>query len=160
MFRNDTIIPFLALLAGLGLGLMAYLDGQHIAGLAGRAPAELSVGQIGLVAFAIVFFLYGAIGSISAWLEGEELRPGKHLSRLGRAPVVIVVALSLALVALSGLFVNAVFRALETGKNAPAVQGGLIALSLVIAAVLLAIAKKYLVGDETLTEDEHQEFPW
>ena len=160
MFRNDTIIPFLALLAGLGLGLMAYLDGQHIAGLAGHALAELSVGQIGLIAFAIVFFLYGLIGSINAWLEGEELRPGKHLPRLGRAPVVIAVALSLALVVLSGLFVNAVFRALETGNNAPAVQGGLIALSLIIAAALLTIAKKYLVGDETLTEDEHQEFPW
>jgi hypothetical protein len=160
MFRNDTIIPFLALLISFGLGLMAYLDGQHIAGLAGRTQAELSVGQIGLIAFGIVLFLYGLIGSISAWLEGEELRPGKHLPRLGRTPVVIGVILAVALVVLSGLFVNSVFRALETGKNAPAVQGGLIALSLIIAAVLLAITKKYLVGDETLAEDEHQEFPW
>ncbi len=160
MYRNDTVLPFFGVLFGVALWYMAYLDGLHIARLAGHTPEELSVGQLGLITFGIVFFLFGAIGYVSAWLEGSELRPGKHEPPGGAAPMVVVFVLALLLVGLSGLFVNAILYGLTEGPLKPAFMGQLAAAILLVMALLLIVFKKFFVEDEVLVEDEHSEVPW
>ena len=64
MYRNDPILPTFALILAAGLFYAAYLDGQHIARLLGHVPEELSVGQIGLMAFGAVLLLYGLMGTM------------------------------------------------------------------------------------------------
>ena len=64
MYRNDPILPTFALILAAGLFYAAYLDGRHIARLLGHVPEELSVGQIGLMAFGAVLLLYGLMGSV------------------------------------------------------------------------------------------------
>jgi hypothetical protein len=139
---------------------MAYLDGLHIAHLLGHTPEELSVGQIGLVAFGAVFLLYGLIGLTSYWLEGIELRPGRHFPTPSTAPVAAGVVLVLLLTALSGLFVRLIIYSGQTGHNPTWLQGLVFgSISLVVAA-LLGIYKKFFGRDEVITEGEKSEFPW
>lgn len=160
MYRNDTVLPFFGILFGVALWYMAYLDGLHIARLAGHQPEELSVGQLGLITFGIVFFLWGAIGYISAWLEGGELRPGREEAEGGAAPMVVVFVLALLLVGLSGLFVNTVLYGLTEGPVKPSFMGQLTAAILLVMTLLLVVYKKFFVDDEVLVEDEHSEVPW
>lgn len=160
MYRNDTVLPFFGILFGVALWYMAYLDGLHIARLAGHTPEELSVGQLGLITFGIVFFLFGAIGYISAWLEGSELRPGRHEAEGGAAPMVVIFVLAILLVGLSGLFVNAIVYGLTEGPVKPAFMGQLAAAILLVMTLLLVVYKKFFVDDEVLVEDEHSEVPW
>ncbi len=160
MYRNDTVLPFFGILFGVALWYMAYLDGVHIQNLLGHTPEELSVGQLGLITFGIVFFLYGAIGYISAFLEGSELRPGRHEAEGGVAPVILTIVLTLILVALSGVFVNAIAYGLTEGPVKSSFLGQLAAGIFLIMALLLVIYKKHFVDDEVLAEDEHSEVPW
>lgn len=160
MYRNDTVLPFFGILFGVALWYMAYLDGLHIAQLAGHQPEELSVGQLGLITFGVVFFLWGAMGYISAWLEGDELRPGRHAAEGGAAPMVVTVVLALLLVGLSGLFVNAVLYGLTEGPVKVRYLGQLASAIFLVMTLLLVVYKKYFVDDEVLVEDEHSEVPW
>ncbi len=159
MYRNDTVIPFFSILFSAALFLMAYLDGQHIARLAGHTPEELSVGQIGLMAFGIVFFLYGAIGYLSNWLEGEELRPHRKLADPGNTHVIGIV-LSLLAVALSGFFARVILYDLQNETTFPALEGGLFGAIFLVAALLLVMYKKFYQDEEVLTEHEDSEVPW
>lgn len=160
MFRNDTLVPFFALLFGVALGLMAYLDGRHITQLAKAAPKDLSVGQIGLVAFGMVLVVYGLIGLLSVWLEGEELRPGKHSRRSGTGVLAFGLALVVALVVFSGLFVRSIISSQNSGAVDAAQQGALFAGMMLSGAALLALYKRYFIGEEAIAEDERGEFPW
>lgn len=160
MYRNDTVVPFFALLFGVALGLMAYLDGRHIAQLSGRAPKDLSVGQIGLVAFGLVLVVYGLIGLLSVWLEGKELRPGKHQPRPGVLVLALGLALAVGLVALSGLFVRSIISGFNSGSSDAAEQGALFAGMMLTGAAMIALYKRSFIGEETLSEIEHGEFPW
>jgi len=160
MYRNDTVLPFFAVLFGVALWYMAYLDGLHIARLSGYTSEKMSVGQIGLVTFGIAFFLWGAIGYVSAWLEGSELRPGHEEAEGGAAPMVVVFVLALLLAGLSGLFVNAVLYGLTEGPVKSSFMGQLAAAILLVMALLLVVYKKFFVDDEVLVEDEHSEVPW
>ena len=159
MYRNDTVIPFFSILFSAALFLMAYLDGQHIARLAGHTPEELSVGQIGLMAFGIVFFLYGALGYLSNWLEGEELRPHRKLADPGNTHVIGIV-LSLLAVALSGFFARVILYDLQNETTFPALEGGLFGAIFLVAALLLVMYKKFYQDEEVLTEHEDSEVPW
>ncbi|WP_027882062.1 hypothetical protein [Meiothermus rufus] len=160
MYRNDTIIPFFALLFSAALFLMSYLNGQRIAVLTGHKPEELSVGQIGLMAFAAVLFIYGAIGYISAWLEGQELRPGRHFPEPSTSPLVAGIVLVLLLTAMGGFFVQLLVYSAQSGQNPTWLQGGFFAAMALIIAALLAIYKKFYQREEVVTEDEHSEVPW
>jgi hypothetical protein len=160
MYRNDPILPTFSLILALGLFYMAYLDGLHIARLLGHTPEELSVGQIGLVAFGAVFLLYGLIGLTSYWLEGIELRPGRHFPTPSTTPLAAGVVLVLLLTALSGFFVRLIIYSGQTGHNPTWLQGLVFgSISLVVAA-LLGIYKKFFGRDEVITEGEKSEFPW
>ncbi|MCS6867995.1 MAG: cytochrome C [Thermus sp.] len=160
MYRNDPIIPTFALILALGLFYTAYLDGLHIARLIGHTPEELSVGQIGLMAFGAVLLLYGLIGLVSYWLEGIELRPGRHFPTPSTAPVAAGVILVLLLTALSGFFVRLLVYSAQSGHNPTWLQGLIFgAISLVVAA-LLGVYKKFFGRDEAITEEEKSQFPW
>jgi hypothetical protein len=161
VYRNDTAVPFFALLIGLALGLIAFLDGQHIARLAGRAPEELSVGQIGLIAFALVFGLYGLIGLASVWLEGSELTPGRRVAHAPGFALVIGVGLAFGLTVLSGLFVRSVFSSLQSGAPSALEQGGLFGGMMLCGAAFLMVYRKFFVHEEALAEPEQGDgFPW
>lgn len=161
MFRNDTAMPFFALLLGAALGLMAYLDGQHIARLLGETPKDLSVGQIGLVAFALVLGLYGIVGLVSVWLEGTELRVGTHAPRASMPALLVAVLLALGLVVLSGLFVRSIRSSLVSNTVAPLEQGLLFGGMMLCAAAALAVYRKAFVAEEAIAEDERGDgFPW
>lgn len=160
MYRNDPILPTFALILAAGLFYAAYLDGQHIARLLGHVPEKLSVGQIGLMAFGAVLLLYGLMGLVSYWLEGMELRPGRHFPTPSTAPVVAGVILVLLLTALSGFFVRLLVYAAQTGHNPTWLQGLIFgSISLVVAA-LFGIYRRFFGREEVITEEEKSEFPW
>lgn len=160
MYRNDPILPTFALILAAGLFYMAYLDGIHIARLLGHAPQELSVGQIGLMAFGAAFLLYGLIGLVSYWLEGIELRPGRHFPTPATAPMVAGVIFVLVLTALSGIFVRLIVYAAQTGHNPTWLQGFVFGTISLVVGVLLGIYKKFFGRDEVATEEEKSHFPW
>jgi len=160
MYRNDPVIPTFSLILALGLFYAAYLDGRHIARLLGHTPGELSVGQIGLMAFGAVLLLYGLMGWVSYWLEGIELRPGRHFPAPSTAPVAAGVILVLLLTALSGFFVRLLVYSAETGHNPTWLQGLIFgSISLVVAA-LFGIYRRFFGREEVVTEEERSEFPW
>ena len=163
MYRNDAVVPFFAVLFAVALFLMAYLNTQMrveekvvIAG----APAALSVGSVGLMTYAMVLFVYGFIGLLGNWLEGPELRPGKHQPEPSSLPVVAGVVLSILLVVLSGFFVRTLVFASAEGYNPTALQGGVFAAMMLLIALLIAIYKKFFIPEEVLAEDEKSDFPW
>ncbi len=162
MYRNDTVIPFFALLLSVALYLATYLDGQHIAQLHGGKPphAALSEGQIGLVAFATLSLIYALIGYFSAWLEGVELRPGRHVPSPGMAVTLVALILAVVEAALGGFFVRLLLYHLTEKPVTSAAEGTVFGLMMLVGAVLLAIYKKYYLGDEVLVEEEHSEVPW
>mgnify|MGYP003444108031 FL=1 len=160
MYRNDPILPTFALILAAGLFYAAYLDGRHIARLLGHVPEELSVGQIGLMAFGAGLLLYGLMGLVSYWLEGIELRPGRHFPTPSTAPVAAGVILVLLLTALSGFFVRLLVSSAQTGHTPTWLQGlAFGAISLVVAA-LFGIYRRFFGREEVITEEEKSEFPW
>ena len=140
--------------------LAAYLDGTQIAQQTGKTNAALSVGQIGMITFGVLLFVYGAIGSISVWLEGQELRPGLIRKSPGTFPVIAGVILSALLVALAGFFVRLIYHELAAGITASALEGAIAGTIFLVAAFLLLLYRKAFVDDEALVEDEHMEVPW
>ena len=160
MYRNDAVVPAFAIIFSIALFWMTYLDGQRIALLEGHTPKELSVGQIGLMAFAMVLFVYGFVSLISYWLEGAELKPGKHLPAPGSLPMVAGVILSVLLVAIAGFFVRALAFGTIAKYHSASLQGGLFAAMMLLIALLATIYKKYFMGEEVLAEDEKSDFPW
>ena len=162
MYRNDTIGPFFALLFSVALYLATYLDSKHIAALHGGKPPHeaLSEGQIGLVAFATLFLIYALIGFFSVWLEGVELRPGRHVPNPGAAAVLAAVLLAVIEAALGGFFVRLMIHHLTVEPVSAAAEGAVFGAMMLVGALLLAIYKKYYLGDEVLIEDEHSEVPW
>jgi hypothetical protein len=162
MYRNDTVVPYFALVFSAALFLISYLNVQLLFDR-GVELARLPVGTIGLMAFGMVLFLYGFIGLISNWLEGSELRPGRHHPEPSSLPVVVGVALSILLVVLSGFFVRTLVFAADPEfgyYSDPTLQGGVFASMMLLLAVLIVIYKKFFMEEEVLAEDEKSEFPW
>lgn len=160
MYRNDTIVPFFALVFAAALFLMSYLNTQgRVVKEEGIVP-HLTVGTIGLMAFGMVLFMYGFIGLISNWLEGSEMKPGKHEPQASSLPVVAGVVLSLLLVVVAGFFGRAMLYSNEIAYNANALQGGLFAGMMLLVALLLVIYKKFFQTEEVVAEDEKSDFPW
>ncbi len=161
MYKNDSILPFFGLLFAVALWYMAYLDGQHLAALAGHPMEDLSGGQIGLITFGAVFFIYGLMGYVSYWLEGEELRPGRHESPASVWAGVLIALLVIVLVALSGLLVQTVVYWYQEAPVANSFAGSLAAYILLDMAAILVVYKKYFVAEVVITEDDHHaEVPW
>ncbi len=160
MYRNGRYIPFLALCCAAALFFAAYLDGRQMEQRTGVEPEELSVGQIGMMAFAALFLVYGAIGFISAWLEGTELRPMKRKKNPGRIPFLAGVLLAALLAALAGSFARLIYKELATGVVTPSLEGTVAAGIFLVAALLLLLYRKSFIEDEVLVEDERGEVPW
>jgi len=161
MARNDALIPFWALVIAVALGWAAYLDGSRVAVLSGgTGPAALSVGQIGLATFSLVLAVYGMMGLVSVWLEGVELRPGRHTPEVGVGPVAAAILLAFLLAAASGLFVQDIRRSLQTDQIHALNEGVIFGAMALLSALLIIVYKEYMVGEEAIAEDEHSEVPW
>jgi len=159
VYRNDRVVPFFALVLALALFLVTYLDGRHIAALEGHAPEEFSVGQIGLVALAMVLLLYALIGFVSVWLEGTELHPGLRRANPGNTHI-IGIALSLVTVALSGLFAQAILTSQRTQEIHPRLEGVLFGVIALLVAAVLALYKRHYQDEDVRAESETSEVPW
>lgn len=159
MYKNDTIVPFGAILAAAALFLMTYLN-THMRVMESGTVPHLTVGSIGLMAFAMVLFMYGFIGLISNYLEGSEMRPGKHMAPPSSLPMVAGVVLSLLLVGLSGFFARTLVYAAKEGFNPNALQGGVFAAMMFLIALLVVIYMKFFLEQEVLAEADKAEFPW
>jgi len=161
MYKNDSVLPFFGLLLAVAFWYMAYLDGQHLAALAGHPLEDLSGGQIGLITFGAVFFIYGVMGYVSYWLEGEELRPGRHESPASIGAGVVIAILTIILVALSGLLVQTVIYWANEAPVSYGFAGRLAGYILLDMAAILVVYKKYFVAEVVITEDDHHaEVPW
>lgn len=160
MYRNDLGTPYLALLASAALFLSGWLDGRLAAQLAEAPLDHLTVGQIAMFAFAMLLLLYAAIGALSVWFEGRELRPAREVQRPGGAAVAAGLLGALALVVLSGTFTHLIARELVQGTTAPRLEGGLVAAIFVVAAFLLTLHKRFVMAREVWAEDEDDEVPW
>jgi hypothetical protein len=160
MQRNDTIIPFFALLFSAALFLAVGLDGRQLAQRLGHAPSSLTVAQIGMLAFAMVFLVYGVMGYVSVWLEGQELRPGRRVPRPGIAALVVGGVVAVAVVACAGLFARLIVHELAGGGVHPAAEGLLASAMFLGCAILLALYKKSVLGHDVLVEEEKSEVPW
>ncbi|HKI57595.1 MAG TPA: hypothetical protein VKA00_00070 [Trueperaceae bacterium] len=159
MYRNDPVVPIFAFLLSLGLFFTAYLDYVHIAQLEGHAPAEFSVGMIGLVSLGVVFLLYAMIGLVSVWLEGYELRPALRKAHPGHTLWILGV-LVFIVVALSGLFAQMILYSQRTQQTQPTVEGVLFGLIAITVGVVLALYKRYYQDEDVRAEPEDSEVPW
>ncbi len=161
MARNDALIPVWTLVIAAVLGWAAYQDGNRITALlGGHAAGALSVGQIGLVTFGLVFAVYGMMGLVSSWLEGVELRPGRYTPEVGVGPMVAGMLLALFLAAASGLFVKDIRQTLQTEQVRTLNEGVIFGAMALLSALLIIVYKQYMVGEEAIAEDEHSEVPW
>lgn len=160
MFRNDHVVPVFAFLLALGLFFTAYLDNVHITHLEGHAPAEFSVGMIGLVSLGVVFLLYAMIGLVSVWLEGQELRPAERRARPASGTMWVLGFLVLVVVALSGLFAQMILYSQRTQVTHTTVEGVLFGLIAIVVGVVLALYKRYYQDEDVRAEPEDSEVPW
>ena len=157
MERNGPLLPLVALLAAAGLFAGARL---MMAPAAPPAPRVLSSVQLGMVALSMALFLYGAIGSISVWLEGLELRVGRQPARPGRIAVTVGLAGAVVLVTLSGLFARLIWTAVPGGPQNTLVQGSLAAAICFLGAGLVLVYRRSAITQEVVVEDERSEVPW
>jgi amino acid transporter len=160
MYRNDRVIPAFALLLSLVLFVVAYFDGRHIANLKGHALEKLSSGMVGLVAFGFVLLLFGVIGLLIVWLEGKEPRP--MLRRASPSPIafVSIIVTAIALVATSGIFVQAILWSQSTRQNLPLQEGVLFGIVALLVATVLSLYKRYFQDEEVKIESMDSEVPW
>jgi hypothetical protein len=160
MYRNSPFGPFFFFLLSVALFLATFLSRQKMILRTGAAPEALTTIQIGLMAFAMTFLIYAAIGFASVWLEGSEQRPHRRVPRPGRVALAIGLSLCLLLVALSGLFFRVILQGIAATKLPPLVEGCVAGSMSVVAVVLLLVYQKYFTIHEVVAEDEHTEVPW
>ena len=161
MDRNSPSGPFAFLLASAALFLATFLSREKTIVRTHAFPAELTTLQIGMMAFAMAFLVYAAIGFASIWLDGQAPLPHRRAPSPGRGALVLGLVLCALLAALAGLFVRIVAHGIVHGSTvSPAVQG-LVAggMSVTAVAVLLLYQRKFMTH-EVMTEDEDTEVPW
>lgn len=147
--RNSPRLPVAALILAAVLVLALIIttsDGERI---------PLTELELGMVAGAVAFGVYGIQGLISVALEGRELRTGKFGPWLTDPISAAIVLLALA------LFVDAV--ALAYGivddwrvRSIGALAGG----GSIILALLLVLYKEAFVGNEAGFDDRQDGIPW
>lgn len=160
MYRNDRVVPGFALVLSLGLFLIAYLDGRHLAALHGGPREELSAGQIGLVGFGVVLLVYAIVGFLVVWLEGRAPVPIRKPAKPTRRQYLVVLVTAIALVAVSGIFVQAILFSKRTQQTNTAVEGVLFGLVALLVAAVLALYKHYFQDEDVRTESMESEVPW
>ncbi len=160
MYRNSVFGPFFFLLLSVAFFLATFLSRQKTILRTGSAPEALTTIQIGLIAFAMTFLIFAAIGFASVWLEGQEHRPRREVPRPGRLAFAMGMGLSVILVAMSGLFFHVILRGITATKLPPIVEGCVAGGMSVVAVILLLVYQKYFIVHEVVAEDEQGEVPW
>ncbi len=155
MQRNGPLLPLIALVAAVALFLAV---GLRLA-RGGDARPALSVVQIGMIALGMALFLYGAIGALSIWLEGRELRVQQVPARLGRPTLIVGWIGVVALVVLSGVFARLIWTSAAGGVQDTMVQGSLAAAICLLAAVLVLVYRRGAVADEVAAEELPRDEP-
>lgn len=160
MYRNNPFGPFVFLLLSVAFFLATFLSRQKIILRTGSVPETLDTVQIGLMAFAMTFLVYSAIGFVSVWLEGQEYRPHRRVPPRGRLALAVGLALCIVLVALSGLFFHVIVQGITATKLPPVVEGCVAGSMSVVAVVILLVYQRHFMVHEVTAEDEHTEVPW
>ena len=146
---NSPRLPIVALILAslLAIAAAARID-------PGR-PLPLSELQLGAVAGALTFTVFGIQGLISVLLEGRELRPGMappHLTNPLSAAIVIVSILLFGDALLLGYGIVTGWGTAALGVAAGA--------GCVFLATLLVCYKEAFLGDEARFDDREDGVPW
>jgi hypothetical protein len=147
--RNSPRLPYGSLLVAMGLVVLL----AAVTAEGGRIP--LTEIELGLVAGALAFTVFGVQGLISVLLEGEELQPGRRGSWLTGPLTVAIVLFSLTLFAVAvalGWGIAADWSTRTLGLLAGA--GSL------VLALLLVLYKEAFIGEEATFDDLEDGVPW
>jgi hypothetical protein len=160
MFRNDTLAPFLALVASVPLAFATWATRRRAAEITGQLPPSLTSVQIALLALSALLVIYGCVGLLSVWLEGRMLRPGVRSPTAAVAALAIGIVSSVAIVVLAAFLVAAVRSDLRGEHVAPVREGAILAAISLLCAIVLTVYRKYFMQEEALVEEEDSEVPW
>jgi hypothetical protein len=146
---NSPLLPLVSLLVGIALAIAVAIS----AGPRGFIP--LSELELGGVAGALAFIVFGVQGLISVALEGTELRPGfspPHLTNPLSAAVFVVSLL---------LLIDALFLAIGIVSGWNTLPLGIATgLGCLFVAALLLFYKEAFLGDEARFDDREDGVPW
>jgi hypothetical protein len=146
---NSPLLPLVSLL----LAVVLVLAVAATVGPAGFIP--LSELQLGAMAGALAFAIFGVQGLLSVGLEGQELRPGAMPPHLTNPLSAAIVVVSLLLFADAVLLGYGIVAGWETGRLGIAAGVGCLCL-----AALLIFYKEAFLGDEARFESREDGIPW
>ena len=146
---NSPLLPVVSLLIGVALAIAVGIT----AGPRGFIP--LSELELGGMAGALAFVVFGVQGLVSVVLEGTELRPGISPPHLTNPLSLAVVAVSLLLLLDAALLGYGIVTGWDTPRLGVATGLGCLFL-----AALLIFYKEAFLGDEARFDDREDGVPW
>ena len=149
--QNSPGLPLVALVVGVVLAAITVVS--VMAGI-GFDPALTEL-QIGATAWALALGIYGAQGVVSVVAEGRTLVLGTVAAHMGGRITVAIAALSVVLVAVSGLTALSIVSGQSTAVVGSAAGAGCLLLGL-----LLLFYKEALIGHEAHLEPRQDGVPW
>ncbi|MCC6314146.1 MAG: hypothetical protein IT337_09020 [Thermomicrobiales bacterium] len=149
--RNSPLLPLVALVLAV---VLAGIAAAAVAS-AGERGGALNELELGAVAGALAFGVFGVQGLLSVGLEGVELRPGRTPAHLTRSLTAVSVIAAVALFAVSLLLGYGIVTGWDTARIGVAAGIGCALL-----ALLLIFYKEAFLGDETVLETRDDGIPW
>lgn len=150
--RNSPGLPALALIGAAALGVFTVV--VHLTGPA-KSVFVLTETEIGLVAWALTFAVYGLQGVLLVALEGRELHPGLGKPRLTEPLSVAIVVFALLVLAAAVGLGWGIFSGWGPGSLGLLAGAGCLDL-----ALLLVFYKEAIMGDEVRLEKRADGIPW
>ena len=159
MFSNTPRVPFISLVTAVALLFVVWLERRSRAGM-GSLPMSLSSVEIGLTALSAVLLVYGCIGLLSVWIEGEAPVPGQRRRTPGLVSLVVGLGLGVAVAVLGALLVGVILSELHGAPVRPLLEGGIMAGISLSTALGIVVYRRYFVTEDVLVEDQDSEVPW
>ena len=156
MSRNGFLGPFLSLVFSVMLAFAGWWSRLRL----GHTPGALSSTEIGMFALSALLLVYGCVGMLSVWIEGNALRPGVRRATEGFVPLLVGLGLGLTIAVLAALLVRVIRASLHGEPVAALTEGGILGGIFLACAAVLAVYRKYFVPDQVVVEDEDTEVPW
>jgi hypothetical protein len=146
---NSPLLPLVSLLVGIALAIAVAIS----AGPRGFFP--LSELELGGVAGALAFVVFGVQGLLSVAVEGTELRPGSSPPHLTNPLSTAIIVLSLL------LLIDAVLLGFGIVTGWGTLPLGIATgLGCLFVAALVLFYKEAFLGDEARFDDREDGVPW
>jgi amino acid transporter len=146
--RNTWGLPIVGLIAAAILAIIVM--GSH-----GFNSDHLSEMELGAVAGALCFFIYGIQGVVSVLIDGEELKPGKRAPHITGPLTIAIVVVSVLL-----LIVAVALAYTLTSDYGVGTIGLLAGAGCFLLAGLLVGYKEALIGEEGRFDRRDDGVPW